>query len=54
MDVYEKQLEEEIPDFEEHIPEKLGAFDISATVSSVKIHGWKQVTGVFPCPRTMG
>ncbi|UCB46649.1 MAG: ABC transporter permease subunit [Spirochaetota bacterium] len=47
MDVYEKQLEEEIPDFEEHIPEKHGAFDISATVSAVKIHGWKQVTGIL-------
>ena len=47
MDVYEKQLEEEIPDFEEHVPEKHGAFDISATVSTVKIHGWKQVTGII-------
>jgi NitT/TauT family transport system permease protein len=47
MDVYEKQLEKEIPDFEEHIPEKHGAFDISATVSSVKIQGWKQVIGII-------
>jgi len=47
MDVYEKQLEEEIPDFEEHEPAKHGAFDISATVSAVKIHGWKQVAGIL-------
>ncbi len=47
MDVYEKQLVEEIPEFEEHIPEKRGAFDISSTVSAVKIHGWKQVAGIL-------
>jgi NitT/TauT family transport system permease protein len=47
MDVYEKQLKEEVPDFEEHIPEKHGAFDISATVSAVKIHGWQQVAGIL-------
>ncbi len=46
-DVYEKQLEEEIPEFEEHAPEKHGDFDISATVSAVKIHGWKQVSGIL-------
>jgi NitT/TauT family transport system permease protein len=47
MDVYEKQLEEEIPEFEEKIPEKKGAFDISSTVSAVKIHGLKQVAGIL-------
>jgi NitT/TauT family transport system permease protein len=47
MDVYEKQLKEEVPDFEEHRPEKHGAFDISATVSAVKIHGWQQVAGIL-------
>jgi NitT/TauT family transport system permease protein len=47
MDVYEKQLEDEIPDFEEHAPEQHGGFDISSTVSTVKIHGWKQVLGIL-------
>ena len=47
MDVYEKQLEDEIPDFEEHAPEQHGGLDISSTVSSVKIHGWKQVLGIL-------
>jgi len=47
MDVYEKQLEEEIPEFEEHIPEQHGELDISATVSAVKIRGWKQVSGIL-------
>jgi NitT/TauT family transport system permease protein len=47
MDVYEKQLEEEIPEFEEKIPEKKGAFDISSTVSAVKVHGLKQVAGIL-------
>ena len=46
MDVYEKQLEEEIPDFGEHAPEQHGGLDISSTVSAVKIHGWKQVLGI--------
>jgi len=47
MDEYERKLEEEIPEFEEHAPEKHGAFDISSTVQSVKIHGWKQVLGIL-------
>jgi NitT/TauT family transport system permease protein len=47
MDVYEKQLEEEIPDFGEHALEQHGELDISATVSTVKIHGWKQVLGIL-------
>ncbi len=47
MDVYEKQLEEEIPDFGEHAPEQHGGLDISSTVSAVKIHGWKQVLGIL-------
>ena len=47
MDVYEKQLEDEIPDFEEKAPEMHGEFDISSTVSTVKIHGWKQVAGIL-------
>ena len=47
MDVYEKQLQEEIPEFEEHEPETRGAFDISSTVSSVRIKGWKQVIGIL-------
>jgi NitT/TauT family transport system permease protein len=47
MDVYEKQLEEDIPDFVEHAPEQHGELDISATVSAVKIHGWKQVLGIL-------
>jgi len=48
IDIYEKQLEKEIPEFEkEHVPEKQGEFDISATVSAVKIHGWKQILGIL-------
>jgi NitT/TauT family transport system permease protein len=46
-DVYEKQLEEEVPDFEEHQAEIHGGFDISATVSAVRVHGWKQVLGIL-------
>jgi len=46
MDVYEKQLEEEIPEFGESSPEQISEFDISSTVSAVKIHGWKQVAGI--------
>jgi NitT/TauT family transport system permease protein len=46
-DVYEKQLEDEVPDFEEHAPEMHGDFDISATVSAVRVHGWKQVLGIL-------
>ena len=46
-DVYEKQLEEEVPDFEEHAAEIHGDFDISATVSAVRVHGWKQVLGIL-------
>jgi NitT/TauT family transport system permease protein len=46
-DVYEKQLEEEVPDFEEHAPEVHGDFDLSATVSAVRVHGWKQVLGIL-------
>ncbi len=48
MDVYERQLEEEIPEFEEEkVPDKRGAFDISSTVSAVKVHGLKQVAGIL-------
>ena len=46
MDIYEKQLKEEIPEFEENAPEKQGAFDMSSTVSAVKVHGFKQVLGI--------
>lgn len=46
-DVYEKQLEEEVPDFDEHGTETHGDFDISATVSAVRVHGWKQVLGIL-------
>jgi NitT/TauT family transport system permease protein len=46
-DVYEKQLEEEVPEFEEHSAERHGDFDISATVSAVRVHGWKQVLGIL-------
>ncbi|MGQ9615989.1 MAG: ABC transporter permease [Spirochaetota bacterium] len=47
MDVYEKQLMEEIPEFEEHVPEKRGAFDLLSTMSAVKVRGWKQVVGIL-------
>lgn len=47
MDEYDKELEETVPDFEEHRgPESHGGLDISATVSAVSIHGWKQVLGI--------
>jgi NitT/TauT family transport system permease protein len=47
MDAYDKKLEEEIPDFGEHLPEQRGEFDLSATVSAMRVHGWKQVLGIF-------
>jgi len=47
MDEYEKQLEEEIPEFEESAHEQQGGFDISSTVTTVKIHGWQQVLGIL-------
>ncbi len=47
MNTYEKQLEDAIPDFEEHAAEMHGQFDISSTVSTVRIHGWQQVIGIL-------
>ena len=47
MDKYSKQLQDEIPDFEEqHSRERRSELDISSTVSVVTIHGWKQVLGI--------
>ena len=47
MDEYIKELEEKVPDFEEHPePARHGELDISATVSVVSIHGWQQVLGI--------
>ena len=46
VDQYEKKLQEEVPSFEEHVPERHGQLDISATLSAVSIHGWKQVVGI--------
>jgi NitT/TauT family transport system permease protein len=46
MDQYAKQLEGEIPDFEEHAAERHSELDISATVSAVRIHGWQQILGI--------
>jgi NitT/TauT family transport system permease protein len=46
MDDYEKQLEEKVPEFGAHSPERHGELDISATVSVVSIHGWKQALGI--------
>ena len=46
MDVYEKQLQEEIPDFEEKSTEQHGELDLSSTMSAVEIRGWKQVLGI--------
>jgi NitT/TauT family transport system permease protein len=46
-DKYSKQLEDEIPNFEEqHASERHSELDISSTVSVVTIHGWKQVLGI--------
>jgi NitT/TauT family transport system permease protein len=49
MDQYSKKLEEEVPEFEEegHEAASHGGFDISSTVSAVKIHGWQQVLGIL-------
>jgi NitT/TauT family transport system permease protein len=47
MDQYEKQLKDEIPDFEEHAADRHSEMDISATVSVVQIRGWKQVVGIM-------
>ena len=50
MDIYDKQLKDEIPKFggtKEHIPDQHGEFDLSATVSAVRVHGWKQVLGIL-------
>lgn len=47
MDKYSKQLQDEIPDFEEqNSVERRSELDISSTVSVVSIHGWKQVLGI--------
>ncbi len=47
MGSYEDQLKEQVPDFEEHHHKKTGSLDISEAVTSVSIHGWKQVTGIL-------
>ena len=48
MDQYDKELEEKVPEFEAHAgPASHGALDISATVTAVQIHGWKQVLGIL-------
>jgi NitT/TauT family transport system permease protein len=48
MDQYDKELEEKVPEFEGHAePASHGALDISATVTAVQIHGWKQVVGIL-------
>ena len=48
MDQYDKELEEKVPEFEGHAePASHGALDISATVTAVQIHGWKQVLGIL-------
>ena len=46
-DQYDQQLEGEIPEFQEHEHERHGQLDISATVTAVRIHGWKQVLGII-------
>jgi NitT/TauT family transport system permease protein len=48
MDQYDKELEEKVPEFEAHAePASHVALDISATVTAVQIHGWKQVLGIL-------
>jgi NitT/TauT family transport system permease protein len=48
MDQYDKELEEKVPEFDGHAePASHGALDISATVTAVQIHGWKQVVGIL-------
>jgi NitT/TauT family transport system permease protein len=46
-DQYEKQLEDQVPDFAGHVPERQGALDLSSTVSAVSIHGWQQIVGIL-------
>jgi NitT/TauT family transport system permease protein len=46
-DQYDQKLEGEIPEFQEHEHERHGQLDISATVTAVSIHGWKQVLGII-------
>ncbi len=48
MDQYDKELEENVPEFEGHAePASHGALDISATVTAVKIRGWRQIVGIL-------
>ncbi len=49
MSNYDEELKDKIPDFEEaeHHHKQTSSLDISATVSAVKIHGWKQVVGIL-------
>jgi NitT/TauT family transport system permease protein len=48
MDQYDKELEEKVPEFEGHAePVSHGALDISATVTAVKIEGWRQIVGIL-------
>ncbi len=47
MDTYEKQLEQEVPEFtSEHAPTH-GGLDVSSTMEAVTIHGAKQVIGII-------
>ena len=49
MSNYEEELKNKVPDFEEeeHHHKQVSTLDISATVSAVKIHGWKQILGIL-------
>lgn len=49
MSNYEEELKNKVPDFEEeeHHHKQVSSLDISATVSAVKIHGWKQILGIL-------
>src|SRR4030042_5599859 len=48
MDQYDKGREEKVPEFGPPAgPPSHGALDISATVTAVQIHGWKQVLGIL-------
>ncbi|MBM3708982.1 MAG: ABC transporter permease [Actinobacteria bacterium] len=47
MSNYDEELEKEIPEFKDSHEGKKSEFDISATMSVVQIHGWKQIIGII-------
>ncbi len=49
-ETYDNLLKEKIPEFDETFEKEApsaGSFDISATKSAIKVHGWKQAVGII-------